>query len=163
MMETTAPLPQTATTLTASDLAWLERIKPELVSRAENFLETHRIFRKHEKNRNNPVVSGSQLRNLLAAAQSGSPFAILVNFLRYQIGRGGRGWDDTSSGRALVEYLSPQVPEGNKSLAILCNEKTRGYEPAHRYLLEAQVAAHFFGFLIREYTYRCKLEGTTFK
>lgn len=164
-METTTTLQQTVTTLTAADLAWLDSIKPDLVGRAENFLESHNISRPSEKNRKNPVVSGSQLRNLLAAAQSGSPFAVLVNFLRYQIGRGNRGWDDTSSGETLVLYLSAKEKsrDGRESLAMLCDEKARGYAPAHRYLLEAQVAAQFFGFLIREYTYRCKLEGTTFK
>lgn len=158
--------------LEAADLIWLDGLKPGLVSRAVAFLERNSIHApRGTGGGRQPVVTGSQIRNLLAAAQSGSPFAILVNFLRYQIGRGSRGWADAPSGEALAAILSPEPgpasagrndgDEAGRSLAALCAAQAGNRGKLMLYLLEAQVAAQFLGFLIREYTYRCKLAGTS--
>jgi hypothetical protein len=157
--------------LESADLIWLDGLKPSLVSRAVAFLERNSIHSPKNPGGRQPIVTGSQIRNLLAAAQSGSPFAILVNFLRYQIGRGTRGWADAPSGEALALILAPEKgsepaagKDGNeegRSLAALCAVQAGNRGRLMLYLLEAQVAAQFLGFLIREYTYRCKLAGTS--
>lgn len=147
--------------MTPDVLAWIDRQKPALVGVAEGFLSQHHIFerpepkdnklRDNKAKDNKPRVSGSQLRLLLNAAQSGSPVAVLVNLLHYQVGRGSRGWGDQQSGEALAKTLRESVSD----LAQTC-----GASGDDLFEVEARVAALLLGFLIREYTYGCKQAGT---
>jgi len=141
-------------------LTWIEKQKPMLVGWAETYVEDSALyFPKKSGSPSSPknsgkgmaLVSGSQLRNLLSAAQSGSPLAVLLNFLRYQMGRR-QGWAHTSSGQKLETLLK-------KKLSPLCEEFPEKHE-ADPYELQSHLAAQLLGFIIREYTYRCKLEGT---
>lgn len=141
--------------MTPEILAWIERQKPALVGLAEGFLIQHRIYApapsEAHKQRPPARVSGSQLRTLLNAAQSGSPVAVLVNLLHYQVGRGARGWDDKASGDALAVLLRDSVS------ALV---KASGANGDGVFEVEARVSALLLGFVIREYTYCCKREGT---
>ncbi len=129
-------------------LKWIEEQKPALVGAAEGYLKTHAIFLPTKPKK--PKIAGSQIRNLLSAAQSGSPLAVIVNLLRYQVGRGPRGWDDRTSGEALETLLREQV------------EKRSVTRPAdERHAAEARLASLLFGYLVREFTYRCRIAGTT--
>jgi hypothetical protein len=150
-------------------LTWIEKQKPMLVGWAETYVEDSELyFPKNSGSANSPKnsgspsspkksgkgmarVSGSQLRNLLSAAQSGSPLAVLLNFLRYQMGRR-QGWAHTPSGQELETLLK-------EKLSPLCEEFPETHE-ADPYELQSHLAAQLLGFIIREYTYRCKLEGT---
>ncbi len=100
------------------------------------------------------IINGSNNRgaSLLSAAQARNSLAVLVNFLRYQIGRGRQGWADKKSGLGLGELLEKEV-----------GERVAGTEASgkERYRLEARVAALLFGYLIREYTFRCHQAGTS--
>ena len=153
-------------------LTWIERQKPTLVEWAEAFVKSSRLYlaresdpepddavledpNRHRRRRQRALVSSSQLRNLLNAAQHGTSLKALVNFLRYQVGRGRGGWGHGGSARKLEKLLREDLRE-------LCEQRLDLSESAaeERYDLEANVAAHFLGFVIREYTYRCELAGT---
>jgi hypothetical protein len=150
-------------TMTREVLGWIERKKPTLVGWAEAYLDKNQIYKpKPSRERGNhgepakqstPVVSGSQLRNLLSAAQAGSSLAVLVNFLRYQIGRKDKGWPDRGSGEALEKLLREDL----KGLAAQA-EKVRADDD--HFEVEPHLAAQLLGFIIREYTYRCAVAGT---
>jgi hypothetical protein len=109
---------------------WIEDQKPELVTAAETYVDQSGIYAKSPGRDGEPQVSGAQLRNLLNVAQGERSLKVLINFLRYQIGRGRRGWEHRRSGEMLEVFLTSRV-------AALCSE-----EVAVRYV-------------IREYRYVC--------
>ncbi len=128
--------------------AFIEKKLPHLVKSAEDFLRDNRIYLLDEDD--DPLVSGTQLRNLLAAAQGGSPIPILRNFLHYQMSRERNAWSDRKSGEALIKLLEVTVEKPIEELK-LANED-------ERYQLEAKLAAQLLGFLSREYTYQLALQ-----
>lgn len=143
--------------MNADTLAWIEDQKPDLVRSAESYVEEFKISDPREGSRGHgfpkALISGSQLRNLLNASQSEGSLAVLVNFLRYQIGRGRQGWEDQRSGRGLETLLHEQV---GKRIADAGDKA--GNEP---HQVESRLASLLLGFVIREYTYRCQLAGTS--
>lgn len=128
--------------------AFIEKKLPHFVSEAEGFLERFPIYSPGHK----PRVSTSQLKNLLAAAQGGSPVAILRNFLHYQMGRDKKSlaWNDHDSAHGLIALLEREVEKPVKDLGLGEDE---------RYRLEAELAAQLIGFLSREYTYRVAVDA----
>lgn len=142
--------------MNAETLTWIEDQKPDLVRSAESYVEEHKISEPGEDRRHGfpkARVSGSQLRNLLSAAQSEGSLAVLINFLRYQIGRGRQGWEDQVSGRGLETMLHKQVGQRIAD----AGDVTAG-DPRQ---LESRLASLLLGYVIREYTYRCQLAGTS--
>jgi hypothetical protein len=136
----------------AETLRWIEEQKPALVASAEQFLDRCPIHESKKPGGKDPKIAGSQLRNLLNAAKSGESLVVIRNFLRYQIGRGSRGWGDTKSGEALVTLLDSDV-----------GARVNGYaeiDASERHAVEARLTALFFGYLIRHFTYKCRLVGT---
>jgi hypothetical protein len=154
--------------MTPETIAWIEQQKPQLVDWAENYVKESELFKLQNLSKKTleelgknpqeevsvppPKVSPSQLRNLLGAAQAGHSIAILINFLRYQMGR--EGWKDEKSGKMLEKYLTKELKE-----TLL--KDSRENQDAHA--IEAHIAAQFLGFIIREYTYRHKLAVDDFK
>ena len=141
-------------------LTWIEEQKPDLVEWAESYVDQSRLFAATDRTerrphgRKDPHVKTSQLRNLLNAAQAGSPLAVLLNFLRYQIGRGRQGWAHQPSGKQLETLLRDQ-------LGPRCRDHADTLDaPGDRHELESRMAAQLLGFIVREYTYRCAVEGT---
>lgn len=140
-------------------LAWIEKQKSDLVGWAEKFVEDTQLFKATDKTASKPLgertpqVRTNQLRNMLNAAQSGSPLAVLINFLRYQIGREKRGWKHRPSGNKLLDLLT-------KDLKDLCDKGCETDDSIDHHELEAHLAAQLLGFIIREYTYQCRLAGT---
>jgi hypothetical protein len=128
--------------------AWIEGQKPDLVAAAEEYVDQSGIYVKKAGSDGEPMVSSAQLRNLLNVAQSERSLKVLVNFLRYQIGRGGRGWKHKSSGQGLETYLTGRV-------AGLCTDEDADRLHTARRELEALLAALFLGYVIREFTYVC--------
>ncbi len=139
--------------MNAETLAWIEGRKPELVHAAEEYVQKNEIFKAAGHGRK-ARVSASQLRNLLNATQAESSLAVLINFLRYQVGRGRQGWQDTASGLALEALLKEKV-------GALGEAGEQKLEEADRHALEARLAALLLGYVIREYTFRCQQEGTS--
>ncbi len=127
---------------------WLEDRKPELVAAAEEYVDRSGIYLKRPGTAGEPNVSSSQLRNLLNVAQSDRSLKVLVNFLRYQIGRRGRGWEHTASGKELESFLTGRI-------ATLCSEEGAAHIGVSRRELEAALASLFLGYVIREYKYVC--------
>jgi hypothetical protein len=159
----------------AETLSWIEEQEPELVRAAEKFVAEFDIHKPDPESResrhgraadgtrdggtraggderNKPRVSASQLRNLLKAAQGRSSLAVLVNFLRYQIGRKRNAWEDKRSGDALVDLLHSEI--GKRVESFGCHGRDR-------YHLESRLAGLFLGFVLREYTYRCREARTS--
>ncbi len=152
-------------------LTWIDQQKPDLVARAEKYLDEHKIYQpkycdpEWQKKKGappkkpsclqdlpeeakKPIISNNQLRNLLNAAQAGNPISVQVNFLRFQIGRQKNAWPDANSGEALITLLENLRTSSKK--AVLGSEVA----PIS---LEAPLAANLLGFIIREHTYRTKV------
>ena len=70
----------------------IDRLKEELVPAAEAFLDEGQVIRL-SKNK----FGDSQLRNLIAIANETESPAVVLNFIRYQIGRDTRGQNWASS------------------------------------------------------------------
>lgn len=151
----TFPSEETEQNMIAEATDWLGRLKPTLVEQAESFVEEKATFEprpgeEHKKaGAKKPNVTNSQLRNLLNVIETEGSVKVLRNFLRYQIGREKRGWPHADSAQRLIEILDSgwtddALPEG-----------------ADRRALEAEAAALFLGYVIREHTYRCRCEGTS--
>ncbi len=128
--------------------AWIEERKPELVAAAEGYVDQSGIYFKQTGRDGEPQVSGSQLRNLLGVVRSERSLKVLVNFLRYQIGRGRRGWEHRESGKHLEEVLTGRI-------ASLCSDQEAARLDTSRRELEAALVSLFLGYVIREYTYVC--------
>jgi hypothetical protein len=126
-------------------LKWIEERKPLLVGKAEEYIAT---TRPHENN-----VTASQFRNLLAAAQAGQSVPLLVNLLRYQMGRRSNAWQHRESGEALSELLRSAV---ESALAERFREHI-GTLPMHS--AQARASALLLGYIVREFTYRDKLRA----
>ncbi len=130
--------------------SWIEAQKPELVAAAERYVAESEIYLPMPQRRDRKArVTMSQLRNLLNVALSERSLPVLKNFLRYQIGR---QWDDSRAGALLEEYLLREVGERSRA-----GQEARGGEVRE---LEAALLPLLLGFVIREYTYHCKLKGT---
>lgn len=146
--------------MTPEALVWIEEQKSDLVVEATKFVDQNKTFRpapprKNRKPKNEPRVSPSQLRNLLSTARD-EPFEVLCSYLRYQIGRGDRGWGDEASGTALLRLLETAVRariEGAESLG----------EPdaLQSSAISRRLASLLIGFIIREHTYRAAIEKST--
>ena len=128
--------------------AWIEDRKPELVEAAEEYVARSGIYQGRQGAEGEPQVSSSQLRNLLNVVQSERSLKVLVNFLRYQIGRGNKGWQHKASGNKLEEFLTGRV-------AVLCSEECAAELNSSRRELEATLASLFLGYVTREYKYVC--------
>lgn len=143
--------------MNAETLTWIEDQKPDLVRSAEEYVKGFKLSEPRDVSRGRGFpkarVSGSQLRNLLSAAQSEGSLAVLINFLRYQIGRGRQGWEDQDSGRGLETLLEEQVGKRIADAGDKAGKKPRQ--------AEARLAALLLGYIIRDYTYRCQLAGTS--
>jgi hypothetical protein len=144
--------------------AWLELQKSELVGLAEDLVDKtrlhepqgddHRSNHDREEDRQggkkgppDAAVSTNQIRNLLAAAQNGSPLAVLVNFLRYQRARNRGAWRHEASFRRLEELFLKDLPDRCQRIpAALTDEQ--------RFDAEARISAQLLGFVSREYAYR---------
>ncbi|MFP3939775.1 MAG: hypothetical protein ACOC7L_00650 [Acidobacteriota bacterium] len=145
--------------------AWIEAQKPSLVQAAEEYLNEAKIYLpkggggkggkggRGGGKRKDPRVSGSQLRNLLNVAQTERSVAVFRNFLRYQVGRGSRGWPDPASGEALESYVDRAIGKRSRSAA--------GQHGVDARELEAELLPLLLGYVIREFTYRCAQNGTS--
>lgn len=136
--------------------AWIDAQKPQLVEAAERYVERSEIFRptprkrqKGGRGKKDPRVSSSQLRNLLNVALTERSLPVLKNFLRYQVGR---QWEDPKAGELMEQLLLDEVAKRSRGAG-----EGHGVEPRE---LEAALLPLLLGYVIREYTYRCKLEGT---
>lgn len=136
--------------------AWIEEQKPELVAAAEAYVarsEIHLPMPQRDDHRGRPDksarVSASQLRNLLNVALTEKSLPVLKNFLRYQVGR---QWKDAKAGELLEEVLLREIVERGRKGA----ETHRGVPRQ----VEAALLPLLLGFVIREYTYQCKMKGT---
>jgi hypothetical protein len=150
--------------------AWIDEQKPELVKAAEEFVEESKICHpmppppSHGKKgaSSTPTgrpgkpkarVSSSQLRNLLSVAQSERSLAVFRNFLRYQVGRKSKAWQDSEAGDLLEQTVEREVASRGKP-----GEEKVGV-PAQS--LAGELLPLLIGYVIREYTYRCRQLGTS--
>jgi hypothetical protein len=134
--------------------AWIEAQKPELVAAAERYVESSQLSLQAPNRRDRRArVSMSQLRNLLNIAQTERSLAVFKNFLRYQVGRKSRGWEDQAAGELLEQLLLAEVAARSQG-----GGEAHGVEPRH---LEAALLPLLIGYIIREYTYRCAQHGTS--
>jgi len=101
--------------------------KSALVERAERILDGRRI----------PPEQTSQLRNMVQITQAETEVPVLVNFIRYQMGRKGQP-------SSFWEVLGPDVITTLNEI----NSLAGGDAAARKSAIQ-----NFFGFLVRHYVY----------
>jgi hypothetical protein len=113
----------------------------ELVIRAEKLMESlGDEVRKIEAN---------QIKNVLAVANSAPHPAVVINFIRYQMGRHGaprKAWRDTKLGEKVVAEIEGRV----KALA---GDVARAANYANQDDVHARLVRLFLGFLNRSFVY----------
>ncbi len=135
----------------------IDRYKEQLVPAAETLLDSAGVVQLKPNE-----FGDSQLRNLLAvAAETESP-AVVVNFLRYQVGRDGKkkraqGWASRLGnqgpllGERFIEQLDGEEGCVGKVLAQLFSEED--HDPEERQLAKIELIRHFIGFASRYLTF----------
>ena len=154
------PIIKRSSDMSSLDLAQrraIDRHKEQLVPAAESLLETAGVaqLKPHE-------FGDSQLRNLLAVASETESPAVVVNFLRYQVGRDAKkkraqGWASRvgDQGPLLGERFIEQI-DGDQGcveqiLAKLFPEPD--HDPEERQLAKIELIRHFIGFASRYLTF----------
>lgn len=103
------------TTLSLEQERALDRQKEVLVPAAEKFLEDAGIVEFPKKQ-----FGDSQFRNLIAIANETSSPAVVLNFIRYQIGRdsGKKNWGRVHDGKNLGDRLLDDLQKGAVQQAL---------------------------------------------
>ncbi len=129
--------------LTLQQRRQIDRLKEGLVTAAEGLLEEARVWEKSD-------FGHSQLRNLLAvAAETESP-AVVVNFIRYQMGRDVRGknWRSERGGKSLGKRFIEAL-QGGKGAVMGALNRIPGLDGEARQLAHIELVRIFVGFAIR--------------
>ncbi len=90
----------------------------------------------------------SQLRNMLQVSQRDSEVPVLVNFLRYQVGR--------QATRRFWEPIYTKVEKNLKEIEERCKKEYDDEEQRAR----GVAIQHYFGFMVRHYVYLQAQQGT---
>ncbi len=103
------------TTLSLEQQREIDRQKEVLVPAAEKFLEEAGIVEFPKKQ-----FGDSQFRNLIAIANETSSPAVVLNFIRYQIGRdsGKKNWGREHAGKNLGDRLLEDLQKGAVQQAL---------------------------------------------
>ncbi len=162
--------------MSPESLAWIETQKSALVVAAQAYVEKSESYQPSDQTSSkllerfanavarwmnmgedpqrrprfpDPRVTTSQLRSLLATTQN-EPLAVVESYLRYQIGRGSRGWGhDAGPGHELLGLLDKQVRQRLGGAPTEDEDEAEDQEAAGR-----RLASLLIGFVIREQTYQ---------
>ena len=132
------------TSLTLEQTRAIDRLKERLVPAAEKFLEDARVveIRKND-------FGDKQIRNLLEIANETASPAVVLNFIRYQIGRDpkNRGWGRVEGGKSLGDRLLFELNEREGIIARTL--ETLGLEGERQQLAKMELTRQYFGFASR--------------
>lgn len=137
------------TTLSLEQQRTIDRLKEELVPAAENFLDDAGVVNLPKKQ-----FGDSQFRNLIAIANETSSPAVVLNFIRYQIGRdsGKRNWGSEHAGSNLGDRLLADLKEGAVKQALAKVPGLEGDETL-RQLANIALIRQYLGFASRYLKY----------
>lgn len=131
----------------------VDRAKEQLVPAAEKLLNTACVV---EINKND--LGESQLRNLIALANETESPAVVLNFLRYQMGRDtrGRGWSKTvANGKTVGQLFLDEIESGvvYEQLEQIAGQSTavekQKATAAEKQLVKMALIRNFLGFASR--------------
>jgi hypothetical protein len=123
-------------------LSEIEKEKSRLVEKAESFLD--------ENYPNN--LTDTQIRNLLNVASNTLSMEVLLNFLKYQIGRESK-WQEKDIGEKLISELEGLSENRNTILKHL-KEKDIEVSLQEQQQIAIQLARLYLGFLNRYFKYK---------
>lgn len=103
------------TSLSLTQQRAIDRLKEDLVPAAEQLLDDAGVVDIPKKQ-----FGDSQLRNLIAVANETESPAVVLNFIRYQIGRdsGGKNWGRVHDGKSLGDRLLEDLQKGAVEQAL---------------------------------------------
>ena len=136
------------TTLTLAQQRAIDRLKEKLVPAAEKFLDDSGVVGISPKD-----FGHSQFRNLIAVASETSSPAVVLNFIRYQMGRDSksRSWRHASDGVALGDRLIADFETGVLAQALA--EMPALETPEQHQLARIEMIRQYLGFASRYLKY----------
>lgn len=138
------------TSLTLAHRRGIDRAKESLVEAAEALLTDAQVTEIPLKE-----FGHSQLRNLIAVALETDSPAVVLNFIRYQMGRAGRnkGWANVAQGtdKKLGDRFIDEIKEGKVARAL--DGLGISGDPTLRQLAQIELIRHFLGFASRYLKY----------
>ncbi len=145
------------TSLGIQILSEIEKRKGELVRRAETFVITSKIFELED-------FGKSQLNNLLGIAIREFDMAVIINFIRYQIGRDKRerdkwAYETGNPSRTIGDQLILEIEKIKHEMALPVlhgfAESSLGEQEKAQRLTEihSHLTRLFLGYIKRAYTY----------
>ncbi len=137
------------TTLSLEQQRAIDRLKESLVPAAEKFLDDSGIVNFPKKK-----FGDSQFRNLIAIANETSSPAVVLNFIRYQIGRdsGKNNWGRMHDGLNLGDRLLADLKDGTVKQALEEVPGLKGNQTL-RQLANIELIRQYLGFASRYLKY----------
>ncbi len=137
------------TSLTLEQMRAIDRLKEHLVPAAEKFLDKAGVTKIPKKR-----FGDSQLRNLIAVANETASPAVVMNFIRYQIGRDNQrhGWGREEDGKTLGQRLLDDLQQGVVRDALGKVPGTKD-DPTVRQLATMELIRQYLGFASRYLKY----------
>ena len=127
----------------------IDLAKEKLVPAAEGLLEQAEVWTISKND-----LGESQLRNLVAIANQTQSPAVVLNFIRYQMGRDskGRNWSKYVGGQRVGELFLAAL-EGGAVRATLDGMAALIENEEQRQLVRIELIRHFLGFASRHMKY----------
>lgn len=134
--------------LTLTHRRAIDRSKESLVKAAEQLLKDGNVVDMRQND-----FGHSQLRNAIAVSLETDSPAVVLNFIRYQMGRASRnkGWAnvaDERDGRRLGERFIDEIEKGAIAEALRNRPELEGDEELKQ-LAKIELIRHFMGFASR--------------
>jgi len=139
------------TSLTLAHRRDIDRAKESLVKAAETLLTEAQVTEIPAKD-----FGHSQLRNLIAVALETESPAVVLNFIRYQMGRAGRnkGWANVAAGsdKKLGDRFIEEIEKGEVARSLAALPSLSG-DAMLRQIAQIELIRHFLGFASRYLKY----------
>jgi hypothetical protein len=136
------------TSLTTEQRRSIDLAKEQLVTAAEELLNEAQV-------RPNRDFGHSQLRNLVAVASETESPAVVLSFIRYQMGRDdkGRNWSRRTGGRRLGEHFIFALNDDQGVVSQALKNIPGRESPLINQLARMELIRYFLGFATRYMKY----------
>ncbi|MCG3144838.1 MAG: hypothetical protein HONDAALG_02311 [Gammaproteobacteria bacterium] len=97
-------------------------------------------------------IAGSQIRNVMAVANTAPHPAVVTNFIRYQMGRSGapsNAWKNTKLGEAVITIIDGELQKLAKEIVSDVSDCKESKEIE----MQMQMTRLLLGFMYRRYVY----------
>lgn len=102
---------------------------------------------------NETRLEKNQFRNLLNVSQQSPSVEVVINFIRYQIGRSGRDWNDNNFGHRVIEDLRGKVAEIAGQVVKDVRAKGMAISDERQQQVYVQLTQLYLGYLNRAFFY----------